>query len=111
MLIPVGMPNAGMYIWNSYSWEQNMDGKRFRIDRYLSDCTGDRLVTNPSIAVDGGKMDKTEQVFGVDLDYYQKDGKLKLVQQFSAKSWVYEKSRFFVSWYVYKEIDQPDWAI
>lgn len=111
-LIPAGMPNAGMYMRQSGSRELTLDGKLFRAERILKEYTLNQIVTNPTIAVDGVKLDKITQHGGYEWENYVKDDKLKLVQRFSTKSCVFDRSRVFVSWYVYKQIeDVPDFTI
>ena len=111
-LIPAGMPNAGMYMRQSGSRELTLDGKLFRAERFLKEYTVNQIVTNPTIAVDGVKLDKITQHGGYEWENYVKDDKSKLVQKFSTKSCVFDRSRVFVSWHVYKQIeDVPDFTI
>ncbi|CZT08194.1 uncharacterized protein RCO7_09341 [Rhynchosporium graminicola] len=102
-LIPEGEPNAGMYK-RTFTRDINHEGKRYRISRILLECTSLAEVTNPVFAIDGEKLGEVMLHNELDFDCYEKDGMRKLVQRLGKKSWFFDKARFFVSWYVYKEI-------
>ncbi|CZS89533.1 uncharacterized protein RAG0_00891 [Rhynchosporium agropyri] len=102
-LIPEGEPNAGMYK-RTFTRDINHEGKRYRISRILLECTSLAEVTNPVFAIDGEKLGEVMHHNELEFDCYEKDGMRKLVQRLGKKSWFFDKARFFVSWYVYKEI-------
>ncbi|KAL5317568.1 hypothetical protein ACEPPN_014664 [Leptodophora sp. 'Broadleaf-Isolate-01'] len=111
--IPLGHPNAGMYARRAPEKLVVIEGKRFAVNRFLQEFTGPAgPILDPNIEVDGKQIPGIIAYAGLQLLKYEKDGMLKLVQKFGNKSLYFFEARFFVSWYVYKEVeDRVDYTI
>ncbi|KAG4444497.1 hypothetical protein IFR05_000088 [Cadophora sp. M221] len=112
-IVPPGHPNTGKYARRAPEKRVYIEGKLFVVNRFLQEFTGTTgPILDPKIAVDGTLISGVISYAGLQLLKYEKDGILKLVQKFGNRSLFRFEARFFVSWYVYKEVeDRVDYTI
>ncbi|KAI9055731.1 hypothetical protein LZ554_000672 [Drepanopeziza brunnea f. sp. 'monogermtubi'] len=110
--IPPGEDNEGYYWRMANPKNINIRGKKYLETRFLLEISSETsVITNPKLAVVGKIVGQPFVLSDKELTQYEHMGRSKMVQKFGPKSFCYldtsgtQKLRFFVSWYVYKEVE------
>ncbi|KAJ5054035.1 uncharacterized protein L3040_000320 [Drepanopeziza brunnea f. sp. 'multigermtubi'] len=110
--IPPGEDNEGYYWRMANPKNINIRGKKYLETRFLLEISSETsVITNPKLAVEGKIVGQPLAFSEKELIQYEHMGRSKMVQKYGPKSFYYldtlgtVKPRFFISWYVYKEVE------